>query len=259
MFISPSVYLTKCFLSKLCSLGQPLPKFAVVRNFVNHCNRAITFQALQSGGRLLFIADQQHTQSLNVRHAATGCFCSGCFGSRLHRLLGCSGCSVAQLLWLLWLPARLLRLHGCTGCSVAQLLWLLWLPARLLRLSACPLWLLAFIPYAKVKKLILTHYILFIWQDRCMFFSDAAFPSSRCCFYLFPMDLPGSSIFATAPRPAALPRRPGQPASLPLRCPSQQHLPYSSSLQRPCQQQTSSGGEEYFGLASNLAHLGRIC
>ena len=100
---------------------------------------------------------------------------------------------------------------GCTGCSVAQLLWLLWLPARLLRLSACPLWLLAFIPYAKVKKLILTHYILFICKDRCMFFSDAAFPS-RMLFSLFPMDLPGSSIFATAqplaaaPQPAALPR-----------------------------------------------------
>ena len=64
----------------------------------------------------------------------------------------------------------------------------------------------------KVKKLILTHYILFIWKDRCMFFSDAAVPFSRCCFYLFPMDLPGSSISATAqplatePRPAALPR-----------------------------------------------------
>ena len=74
---------------------------------------------------------------------------------------------------------------GCTGCSVAQLLWLLWLPARLLRLSACPLWLLAFIPYAKVKKLILTHYILFIWKDRCMFFSDAAF-RSRMLFFRLP-------------------------------------------------------------------------
>ena len=105
---------------------------------------------------------------------------------------------------------------GCTGCSVAQLLWLLWLPARLLRLSACPLWLLAFIPYAKVKKLILTHYILFIWKDRCMFFSDAAVPFSRCCFYLFPMDLPGSSISATA-QPLATEPRPA--VSLPLRRP----------------------------------------
>ena len=105
---------------------------------------------------------------------------------------------------------------------------------------------------------------------------------------------PASSISATAPRsatssrwlsatvpqssspwhfrPSALPRRPFQqlptvprPAvSLPLRCPSQQHLPDGSpwqqylchsapacqhlpdgsSLQRPCQQQTSSGREE---------------
>ena len=27
----------------------------------------------------------------------------------------------------------------------------------------------------------------------------------------------------------------------------------------PCRQQTSSGGEKYSGLASNLAHLGRVC
>ena len=32
-----------------------------------------------------------------------------------------------------------------------------------------------------------------------------------------------------------------------------------SATAPPCQQQTSSGGEEYSGLASNLAHLGRIC
>ena len=65
----------------------------------------------------------------------------------------------------------------------------------------------------KVKKLILTHYILFIWKDRCMFFSDAAFPS-RMLFSLFPMDLPGSSIFATAPRPASSAAA-LQPAALP--------------------------------------------
>ena len=34
---------------------------------------------------------------------------------------------------------------------------------------------------------------------------------------------------------------PGQPASLPLRCPSQQHLPDSSSLQRPGQQHLPDG------------------
>ena len=50
---------------------------------------------------------------------------------------------------------------------------------------------------------------------------------------------------ATVPRPATsqMTRRP-LPAALP---------------RRPCQQQTSFGGEEYSGLASNLAHLGRIC
>ena len=51
-------------------------------------------------------------------------------------------------------------------------------------------------------------------------------------------------LSATAPRPAtALPRRPGR----------------NISARRPGQQQTSSGGEKYSGLASNLAHLGRIC
>ena len=63
------------------------------------------------------------------------------------------------------------------AAPAARLLWLLGCSAALAALAACPLWLLAFIPYAKVKKLILTHYILFIWKDRCMFFSDAAFPS----------------------------------------------------------------------------------
>ena len=90
-------------------------------------------------------------------------------------------------------------------------------PLRLLRLHQL-LRLPAFIPYAKVKKLILTHYILFIWQDRCMFFSDAAFPS-RMLFPLFPMDLPGSSIFATAPRPASSAAALQPAVSLPLRRP----------------------------------------
>ena len=35
--------------------------------------------------------------------------------------------------------------------------------------------------------------------------------------------------------------------------------PATTSPRRPCQQQTSSGGEKYSGLASNLAHLCRIC
>ena len=35
--------------------------------------------------------------------------------------------------------------------------------------------------------------------------------------------------------------------------------PATTPPQRPGQQQTSSGGEKYSGLASNLAYLGRIC
>ena len=99
---------------------------------------------------------------------------------------------------------------------------------------------------------------------------------------------------AAAPRPAfqrapqrrlcidgalALPRRPGQQSSVPAvplpaavslrRRHSKQHLPDGAPPQlclspgdpprHPGQQQTSSGGEKYCGLASNLAHLGRIC
>ena len=129
----------------------------------------------------------------------------------------------------------------------------------------------------KVKKLILTHYILFIWKDRCMFFPMLLFLLA-CFFPLFPMDLPGISIFATAqplamalpanssataPRPASSATAPplcsrsataSRPASPPQR-PCQQHLPDGAPPRRPCQQQTSSGGEKYSGLASNLAHL----
>ena len=77
--------------------------------------------------------------------------------------------------------------------------------------------------------------------------------------------------FSTASRPATHPPRrlcrcrQGAPASSVLPATSQlprrpdQHLPDGAPLRRPCQQQTSSGGEEYSGLASNLAHLGRIC
>ena len=149
----------------------------------------------------------------------------------------------------------------------------------------------------KVKKLILTHYILFIWKDRCMFFSDAAFPS-RMLFSPLPDGSPwqqhlchsaasrhrapassisataaplASSIFlralrlsapasssATAPPLCSRSATAPRPASPPQR-PCQQHLPDGAPPRRPCQQQTSSGGEEYSGLASNLAHLGQIC
>ena len=93
--------------------------------------------------------------------------------------------------------------------------------------------------------------------------ASSIFPIALChsAGILFSMALSASSS-ATAPRPAALPWSSGQqhlPDSSSLQRPCQQHLPDGSSLQRPCQQQTSSGGEEYSGLASNLAHLGRIC
>ena len=157
--------------------------------------------------------------------------------------------------------ARLLSCSGCSDCSVACPLWLLRLPA--------------FTPYAKVKKLILTHYILFIWKDRCMFFSDAAF-RSRMLFFPLPdgspwqQDLchgaPASQLRRSAPASSSATAPPlcsrsataSRPASPPQR-PCQQHLPDGAPPRRPCQQQTSSGGENYSGLASNLAHLGRIC
>ena len=77
-----------------------------------------------------------------------------------------------------------------------------------------------------------------------------------------------TSSSATAPLPAAaLPRRPL--LGIPLhQCPGQQRLPDSSlphcpwpapPPRRPGQQQASSGREKYSDLASNLAHLGRIC
>ena len=54
--------------------------------------------------------------------------------------------------------------------------------------------------------------------------------------------------------PASLSATASWPASLP-----QRRLSAVATPRRPGQQQTSSGGEEYSGLASNLAHLGRIC
>ena len=72
---------------------------------------------------------------------------------------------------------------------------------------------------------------------------------------------PLSSRSATEPRPATPPQRPCQhlrhsaPASNSAAAP----LPATALPRRPRQQQTSFGGEKYSGLASNLAHLGRIC
>ena len=74
---------------------------------------------------------------------------------------------------------------------------------------------------------------------------------------------PLSSRSATEPRPATPPQRPcqqqlchGVSAS---NSSATAPLPATALPRRPRQQQTSSGGEKYSGLASNLAHLGRIC
>ena len=86
---------------------------------------------------------------------------------------------------------------------------------------------------------------------------DAAVPlTAGCCFPMQPCGFSASSVKAsnisadTAPPasnsfPMALCHgvQAGRPAALP---------------RLPCQQQTSFGGEEYSGLASNLAHLGRM-
>ena len=58
-----------------------------------------------------------------------------------------------------------------------------------------------------------------------------------------------SSISGTAPPPATSSRWRFATAPRPGR----------NLIGPPGQQQTSSGGEKYSGLASNLAHLGRIC
>ena len=113
--------------------------------------------------------------------------------------------------------------------------------------------------------------------------STAAWPavSSRCCRIgtsarsCFPMALRHGAPPASSPqRPGhhlpdgAPPRRPGQhlpwPAAPPRRlastCPGQQlHLDAWPVFTAPRQQQTSFGGEKHSGLASNLAHLSRIC
>ena len=89
----------------------------------------------------------------------------------------------------------------------------------------------------------------------CGFSASTVLLSSAPASSIFPMALshgaPASNISAdTAPGQQQL------PDSTQPRCPGQQHL---SCHGAPCQQQTSFGGEEYSGLASNLAHLGRIC
>ena len=65
----------------------------------------------------------------------------------------------------------------------------------------------------------------------------------------FRCSTPASSISGTAPPPATSSRWRFATAPRPGR----------NLIGPPGQQQTSSGGEKYSGLASNLAHLGRIC
>ena len=65
----------------------------------------------------------------------------------------------------------------------------------------------------------------------------------------FRCSAPASSISGTAPPPATSSRWRSATAPQPAR----------NLIGTPCQQQTSSGGEEYSGLASNLAYLGLIC
>ena len=65
----------------------------------------------------------------------------------------------------------------------------------------------------------------------------------------FRCSAPASSISGTAPPPARSSRWRSATAPRPAR----------NLIGTPCQQQTSSGGEKYSGLASNLAYLGRIC
>ena len=99
--------------------------------------------------------------------------------------------------------------------------------------------------------------------------TGSVFPMALChsAAILFAMALPASSpamalpasSSATAPLPAVLCADGPLPATASPQRLCRQHLPDGSSLQRPCQQQTSSGREKYSGLASNLAHLGRIC
>ena len=96
----------------------------------------------------------------------------------------------------------------------------------------------------------------------------------RCATAPLPASLPQRRLSAVAPQRRPCQQRPAQwrpqASSVPLsgiprpavalpQRPGQQLIPDGSQPRRPGQQQTSSSGEEYSGLASNLAHLGRIC
>ena len=90
-------------------------------------------------------------------------------------------------------------------------------------------------------------------------FRQIACLAGACCRARFPLSStapPASSISATAaPLADSIS---ATAASLPAVLCADGSLPATASPQRPCQQQTSSGREKYSGLASNLAHLGRM-
>ena len=89
--------------------------------------------------------------------------------------------------------------------------------------------------------------------------SSASLPAVLCADGSQPATAPPQrpgqqSSVPAVPLPAAPPRLCLSPGAPPQLCLSPGDPP-----RRPGQQQTSSGGEKYCGLASNLAHLGRIC
>ena len=135
------------------------------------------------------------------------------------------------------MEARLLWLLSCSGCF------------------GCLLWLPAFIPYAKVKKLILTHYILFIWKDRCFFFPMLLF--LLACF--FPSSRWISLASASLPRRSLSPQSPGQQYLCHCSAPGQQHLPDGFSPRRPSQQLCDGSASlqslRHGAPASNKPHL----
>ena len=95
------------------------------------------------------------------------------------------------------------------------------------------------------------------WLSATVPLAGKSFPMAlhHSAAILFAIALP-ASISATAPQPAKASRwfsATVPPSSSPW------HSRPAAPPRRPAQQQTSSGGEEYSGLASNLAHLGRIC
>ena len=97
----------------------------------------------------------------------------------------------------------------------------------------------------------------FAFTSRCLFAALQLASALRCLFSMVPT---ARNTSASAPRPAvSLPLRRPRPAASSRWLFAAAPLPATTPPRRPGQPQTSFGGEEYSGLASNLAHLGRIC